>query len=73
VLGGARLVGAELATTLRLTGSELLHTDGPFAETKKVFGGYYLIDVADLDAACAIAARIPALRLGGSVEVRTLA
>jgi hypothetical protein len=38
-----------------------------------VFGGYYLVEAADLDAALAIAARIPALRMGGSVEVRPVA
>jgi hypothetical protein len=45
-------------------------TDGPFADTKEVLGGYYVVEADDLDAALAIAARIPAARLGGSVEVR---
>lgn len=73
VLGGERLAAAETATTLRRSGDELLWTDGPFAETKEVFGGFYLVDAADLDEACAIAEGIPALRMGGSVEVRPLA
>jgi hypothetical protein len=45
-------------------------TDGPFADTKEVFGGYYMFESDDLDAAIEIAARIPASRLGGSVEIR---
>jgi hypothetical protein len=73
VLDGARLASADTATTVRAVDGELLLTDGPFAETKEVFGGYYLVEAADLDAALAIAARIPALRMGGSVEVRPVA
>jgi hypothetical protein len=49
-----------------------LTTDGPFAETKEALGGFYLIEADDLDAALEIAARVPAARLGGSVEVRPL-
>ena len=73
VVGGARLASAETATTLRAVDGELLLTDGPFAETKEVFGGFYLVDAEDLDAALALAAQIPAVRLGGSVEVRPVA
>jgi len=58
------------ATTVRVTNGDTLTTDGPFAETKEVLGGFYLVDVADLDAALEIAASIPAARMGGSVEVR---
>ena len=54
------------ATSLRSGGSEV--TDGPFAETKEVLGGYYLIDAPDLDTALAVAKTVPA-RFGG-VEVR---
>jgi hypothetical protein len=61
-----------MATTLRQSNGETLSTDGPFADTKEVFGGFYLFDVDDVDAALRIAERIPALRLGGSVEVRPL-
>jgi hypothetical protein len=46
-------------------------TDGPFAETKEQLGGYYLIEAADLDEATAIAARVPAARVG-SIEVRPI-
>jgi hypothetical protein len=70
VLGGERLAPAETATTVRAVNGELLFTDGPFAETKEVFGGFYLVEADDLDAALALAARIPAVRMGGSVEVR---
>jgi hypothetical protein len=73
VLDGARLAPADTATTVRAVEGELLLTDGPFADTKEVFGGYYLVEAADLDAALALAARIPAVRMGGSVEVRPVA
>jgi hypothetical protein len=46
--------------------------DRPFADTKEIFGGYYLVEAIDLDSALELAARIPAARLGGSVEVRPL-
>jgi len=58
------------ATTVRVANGDTLTTDGPFAETKEVLGGFYLVDVPDLDAALEIAASIPAARMGGSVEVR---
>lgn len=70
VVGGARLKPVETATTVRVQEGETLVTDGPFADTKEVFGGYYLFEADDLDAAIEVAARIPAARLGGSVEVR---
>jgi hypothetical protein len=73
VVGGARLKPVETATTVRVPEGEPLITDGPFAETKEVFGGFYLLEADDLDAALELAARIPATRLGGSVEVRPMA
>jgi hypothetical protein len=72
VRGGAQLQPVDTATTVRVKDAETLLTDGPFAETKEVFGGFYLIDVPDLDTAVAFAARIPSARLGGSVEVRPI-
>jgi hypothetical protein len=69
-LDGAGLQGTETATTVRVQDGQTLTTDGPFADTKEVFGGYYVFDVPDLDEALELAARIPAARLGGSVEVR---
>ena len=72
VVGGAHLAGVEHATTVRVAGGRTLTTDGPFADTKEVFGGYYLFDLENIDAAIELAARVPAARLGGSVEVRPL-
>jgi hypothetical protein len=57
------------ATTVRVRDGETQVTDGPFAETKEVLGGYYVIDVADLDTALKHAARVPNVTYG-SVEVR---
>jgi len=59
------------ATTVRVRDGKRLTTDGPFAETKEQLGGYYVIDVKDLDEAIVIAARIPTSRFG-CVEVRPL-
>lgn len=73
VIDGARLQPAETATTVRRAGEELLLTDGPFADTKEIFGGYFLMEAPDLDSALELAGRVPALRFGGSVEVRPLA
>ena len=69
-LGGDQLAGADTATTVRVDGGETLTTDGPFVETKEQLGGYYVIDAGDLDEAVAFAARIPAARFGGAIEVR---
>ena len=70
VLGGAGLQPVTTATTVRLADGKPLVTDGPFADTKEVFGGYYLYEADDLDQATDMAARIPALRFGGSIEIR---
>jgi hypothetical protein len=72
ITGGAQLQDPETATTVRVQDGRTLTTDGPFAETKEALGGYYLFEAADLDAAIELAARIPAARLGGAVEVRPL-
>jgi hypothetical protein len=69
-VGAARLGPVETATTVRVVSGRTLMTDGPFADTKEVLGGIYLIEAADLDEALELAARIPAARLGGAVEVR---
>jgi hypothetical protein len=71
-LDGAQLQPGATATTVRVNGGDTLTTDGPFAETKEVLGGFYLIEAGNLDEALEIAARIPAARMGGSVEVRPL-
>ena len=57
------------ATTVRVRSGKTLTTDGPFAETKEQLGGYYLIDVKNLDEAIQWAAKIPSAKLG-CVEVR---
>ena len=67
--GGAELKPTHSATTVRVKDGKTLTTDGPFAETKEQLGGYYLIDVPDLDQAVKWAARCPAAQ-GGSIEVR---
>ena len=70
-VGSAHLQPTSMATTVRVAdGGETLVTDGPFADTKDVFGGYYVIEADDLDAAIAVAAQVPAARLGGCVEIR---
>jgi hypothetical protein len=68
-LGGAHLQPIETATTVRYDG---LITDGPFADTKEVLGGYFVFEASDLDEVLEVAQRIPAVRLGGAVEVRPL-
>jgi hypothetical protein len=72
VIGGNQLQPVETATTVRVQDGETLLTDGPFVDAKEHLGGYFLVDVDDLDRALAIAARIPAARMGGAVEVRPL-
>jgi hypothetical protein len=69
----ARLEPIETATAVRVQGGRTLLTDGPFADTKEVLGGLCLVEVANLDEAIDLAARIPAARMGGTVEVRPLA
>jgi hypothetical protein len=71
-IGGGELQAAATATTVRVEDGGTVTSDGPFAETKEVLGGYYLLEAADLDAALDVAARVPAARLGGAVEVRPL-
>jgi hypothetical protein len=70
VTGGAQLHPGETATTVRVDDGRTLTTDAPPTETKEVLGGYYTVEAPNLDAALEIAARIPAARMGGAVEVR---
>ena len=72
VVGGAQLQPVETATTVRVEGGETLLTDGPFMDAKEHLGGFLLVEADDLDAALDLAARIPAARMGGAVEVRPL-
>jgi hypothetical protein len=70
ISGGDQLQPAATATTVRVEDGRTLTTDGPFIETKEELGGYYLFEAGDLDAAIEMAARIPAARTGGAIEVR---
>ena len=69
LVGGEALHPSSTATTLRVAGGTRDIHDGPYADTKEQFGGFYVIDVPDLDAALAWAARNPAAA-DGAVEVR---
>ena len=68
--GGADLGDLSSATTIRVDNGDAVTTDGPFAETKEYLGGFYLVECATLDDAIAFAAKIPAARNGGAIEVR---
>ncbi len=72
VTPGQGLDAPETATTVRVRDGKTLTTDGPFVEIKESIGGYLLYEADDLDAAIELAARIPAARLGGAVEVRPI-
>ena len=67
--GSNRLQSSSIATTVRIAGGKTQVLNGPFADSKEQLGGYYLIDVPDLDAAIAWAARCPGAG-HGVVEVR---
>ena len=67
--GGSELDSIATATTVRVRGDETLVTDGPFAETTEVLGGYYIFECSSIDEACTWAAKIPAAR-HGAIEVR---
>jgi hypothetical protein len=70
VTPGFWLESPEAATTVRVEDGRTLTTDGPFVAVKEALGGYLFFEAADLDAAIELAARIPAARLGGAIEVR---
>lgn len=70
-VAGERLTGSSAATTVRVRDGNRLITDGPYAETKEVLGGYYIIDCEDLDKALEAAARCPGA-VSGSIEVRPI-
>ena len=70
-LGASPLHSVSTATSIRNDGGKKLVTDGPFAETHEQLGGYFLIDVPDLDAAIAVAKRIPGGNKG-TVEIRPI-
>ena len=70
VTPGLGLDDPSTATTVRVDDGRTLTTDGPFVAVKEALGGYLVFEADDLDAAIQLAARIPAARLGGAVEVR---
>jgi hypothetical protein len=72
VTPGLQMQGPETSTTVRVNGAETLTTDGPFVAAKEALAGYLIYEADDLDSAIELAARIPAARMGGAVEVRPL-
>jgi len=70
--GNAQMQHPETATTVQVKDGKTLTTDGPFVEIKEALGGYCFLEADDLDAAIELAARIPAARMGGAIEVRPL-
>ena len=71
MLGGEALQPTPTATTVRIQNGRTVITDGPFAETKEALTGFYLIDVADIDEALELAAKIPGANWG-AIEVRPI-
>jgi len=69
--GGEGLKGTETATSLRVRGGKVETMDGPFAETREHLGGYYVLEVPDLDTALRYAAMVPVASFG-TIEVRPL-
>ena len=70
VTSGVQMRPPETATTVRVEDGRTLTTDGPFVAVKEALGGYLFYEADDLDAAIEVASRIPAARMGGSVEIR---
>jgi hypothetical protein len=71
ILGGERLYPTTDATCVQVRDGKVITADGPFAETKEQLGGYYLVDVADLDEAIEVASKIPGAA-HGTIEVRPI-
>ena len=72
VTPGMQMEDPAMATTVRVQDGKTLTTDGPFVDTKEALNGYLIYEADDLDAAIELAARIPAARMGGGVEVRPI-
>jgi hypothetical protein len=72
LVGANQLQPAGTATVVHVENGKTLTTDGPFVELKEAVGGYLIFEADDLDAAIELAARIPAARLGGAIEVRPI-
>ena len=73
VTTGLELEDATTATTVRVQDGRTLATDGPFVTVKEALAGFLVYEADDLDAAIELAAKIPAARMGGGVEVRPIA
>lgn len=73
VTPGERMASPEEATTVRVENGRPLLVDGPFAEVKEAVGGYLFLEADDIQAAVDLAAKIPAARMGGAIEIRPLA
>lgn len=71
-LDAMQLQPVESATTVRVENGQTLLTDGPFVAAKEFLGGLCLFEADSLDAATEVAARMPAARMGGAVEVRPI-
>lgn len=71
LLGGEPLHGKDTAVTVRVKDGQTSATDGPFAETKEILGGFYMIDVETAEEAAEWASKIPTARYG-SIEVRPI-
>ena len=69
MIAGDALQDISTATSIRVRDGETLTTDGPFAETKEILGGYYLVEAPDLDTVLDHASRVPNVHYG-SIEVR---
>jgi hypothetical protein len=72
VMDGNQLQPPATATTVRVQHTQTLAADGPFTAAGESLGGYYLVEAEDINAAIELAARIPAARMGGAIEVRPL-
>lgn len=70
VTPGIGLAPPDTATTVRVQDGKTLTTDGPYVETKEALDGFFTFEADDLDAAIAVAAKTPAARLGGAIEIR---
>jgi hypothetical protein len=57
---------------VRVSGGDSITTDGPFVEIKEAVGGYFFLDAEELDTAIEVAAKVPAAKLGGAVEIRPI-
>jgi hypothetical protein len=72
VTPGTQLQPPDTATTVRVQDGATLTTDGPFVETKEALDGYFMLEADDLDAAIELASRIPAVSMGGAIEIRPI-